>query len=90
MLFTRFIIASLAILAEVALATELEMSTSQFCIHNDCLSGTNYCVIRYSYVKISTSGDVGSVKYVIPQDTPMTQAFNGKCIEAVVAPNNPN
>ncbi|KAG0071995.1 hypothetical protein BGZ92_004143 [Podila epicladia] len=66
------------------------MSASKLCIHNDCIGGTNYCVIRYSYVKIiDSAGDVDSVRYVVPQNVPMTEAFNGKCITAAVGGYNP-
>ncbi|KAF9309364.1 hypothetical protein BG003_009854 [Podila horticola] len=66
------------------------MSASKLCIHDNCLSGANYCVIRYSYVKIASSGDIDSVRYVVPQDVPMTQNFNGKCIDAVITGYNPS
>jgi hypothetical protein len=84
-----YLAAGFAILAGVALASNLEVSDTQLCIHKDCLSGVNYCEYRYSYVKI-IAGEVTGVKYLVPQNVPQTQTFDGTCVDAAIANYNPN
>ncbi|KAF9979920.1 hypothetical protein BGZ75_009073, partial [Mortierella antarctica] len=58
---------------------EGDIPFSQYCIHEECLGPVSYCDVRYSYVDDKTAGNVDSRKYLVPQDTTMTESFNGKC-----------
>ncbi|KAG0196909.1 hypothetical protein BGX28_009627 [Mortierella sp. GBA30] len=78
MVKSLFVAVSLFLLAGTSLAAEFP--ASQLCVHEKCLGGINYCAVRYSYGTVSDSKAIDNNRYLVPQNTTMTEGFKGTCV----------